>query len=367
MSYITAIGTATPPNRFDQTTLADFMVNVMHTNGSEERKIKAIFRASGIRYRYSVLDDFGKQNGFTTYPSNGAGSFPGTSRRMKLYREHALPLSIAAVEDLNNSTLDFQLSEVTHLVVISCTGMYAPGLDIDIIKHFKLSTDTERMCINFMGCYAAFNGIKAADAICKSNPAAKVLVVCTELCSLHFQPQGDDDNILANALFGDGAAALLVESAPRGEKNLSLEHFHSDLALTGEREMAWLVADSGFEMRLSSYVPDLLKNSIGNFFEALLRKGRLEAQGVKYFAIHPGGKKILEAIEKELALTKDQNRFAYEVLENFGNMSSPTVVFVLKGILEQLTSADNNAMIWSAAFGPGLTLESMLLKAHVYA
>ena len=217
-----------------------------------------------------------------------------------------------------------------------------------------------------MGCYAAFNGIKAADAICRSNHEAKVLVVCTELCSLHFQPQPDDDNILANALFGDGAAALLVEAGSRGRKSLSLELFYSDLALNGEHDMAWSVADTGFEMRLSSYVPDLLKNSIGRFFRSLLKKGNVEQQHVKYFAIHPGGKKILQAIEKELELTKEQNRFAYEVLENFGNMSSPTVVFVLKAILDQLQPEDDGALIWSAAFGPGLTLESMLLKANVY-
>ncbi len=367
MSYITAIGTATPPNKFDQTTLADFMVNVMHADEDHERKIKTVFRASGIRHRYSVLDDYGKRGNFTVYPNNGSGTFPGTAQRMQLYRKHALPLSVAAIEDLQRQARDLRWSTVTHLVVISCTGMYAPGLDIDIIKHFDLATDTERMCINFMGCYAAFNGIKAADAICRSNVSAKVLVVCTELCSLHFQPNPDDDNILANALFADGAAALLIEASPDNKKSLSLELFHSDLALNGEHDMAWSVADSGFEMRLSAYVPDLLRNSIAAFYRKLLEKGSFEAGDVKHFAIHPGGKKILQAIERELELTKEQNRFAYQILENFGNMSSPTVVFVLKAILDQLQPDDNNALIWSAAFGPGLTLESMLLKAQVYA
>lgn len=367
MSYITAIGTATPPNKFDQTTLADFMVSVMHADDAHERKIKTVFRASGIRHRYSVLDDYGKRGNYSVYPKNGSGTFPGTAQRMHLYRKHALPLSVAAIQDLANHVQDFQLASVTHLVVISCTGMYAPGLDIDIIKYFNLATDTERMCINFMGCYAAFNGIKAADAICKSNGSAKVLVVCTELCSLHFQPQPDDDNILANALFSDGAAALLIEAGPRGQMSLSLELFHSDLALNGEHDMAWSVADSGFEMRLSTYVPDLLSNSIASFYEKLLKKGNLKTADVKHFAIHPGGKKILQAIERKLDLTKEQNRFAYQVLENFGNMSSPTVVFVLKEILDQLNADDKDALIWSAAFGPGLTLESMLLKVHIYA
>lgn len=367
MSYITAIGTATPPNRFDQVTLADFMVNVMHADGNHERKIKTVFRASGIKHRHSVLDDYGKDSGYTVYPNNGSEVFPGTGERMRLYRRYALPLSIAAVNNLEENAPPFALPGITHVVVVSCTGMYAPGLDIDIIKHFNLPTDTERLCINFMGCYAAFNGIKAADVICRSNHEAKVLIVCTELCSLHFQPRPDDDNILANALFGDGAAALLVEATSGNRKSLSLELFYSDLALNGEHDMAWAVADTGFEMRLSSYVPDLLKNSIARFFRSLLEKGKIEAQAIKYFAIHPGGKKILQAIEKELELTREQNRFAYDVLENFGNMSSPTVVFVLKAILDQLQPDENGALIWSAAFGPGLTLESMLLKANVYA
>lgn len=367
MSYITTIGTATPPNRFDQATIAEFMVNVMHADENHERKIRTVFRASGIRHRYSVLDDYGKQNDFAVYPNNGNGNFPGTAERMQLYRRHALPLSISAIEDLQGRKPELSLKEVTHIIVVSCTGMYAPGLDIDLIKHFGLSTTTERMCINFMGCYAAFNGLKAADAICRSDTRAKVLVICAELCSLHFQPLPDDDNILANALFGDGAAAILVEAEASGKKCLSLEMFHSDLALNGENDMAWSVADSGFEMRLSAYVPDLLKNRIGNFFADLLAKAGFNMNEVKYFAIHPGGKRILQAIEKELNLSREQNRFAYEVLENFGNMSSPTVVFVLRRILDALESADDGALICSASFGPGLTLESVLLKAHVHA
>lgn len=367
MSYITSIGTANPVNRFEQQQLAEFMVRVMHADLTQSRKIRTVFRASGIDARHSVLEDYGRSNNYTVYPNNGDGRFPGTQERMKLYRQYALPLTIAAIDDLSVSRPDFDLRDVSHLVVVSCTGMYAPGLDIDIIKHFRLSTATERTCINFMGCYAAFNGLKAADAICQANPDAKVLVICTELCSLHFQPDANDDNILANALFGDGAAAMLVEAKSNHKPKLSIEKFHSDLALNGESDMAWSISDFGFEMRLSSYVPDLLKREISAFIDNLLAKLRITRAEIRYFAFHPGGKKILQAIENELKLDPDRNAFSYSVLRRFGNMSSPTVVFVLRDIFDQLTDADNDAWILSAAFGPGLALESMLLKVRTHA
>ncbi len=367
MSYITSIGTANPANRFEQRQLAEFMVQVMHADEFQSRKIRTVFRASGIEARHSVLEDYGRTENFEIYPNNGDANFPRTQARMQLYRQHALPLTIAAVDDLCASRPDFNIKEITHLVVVSCTGMYAPGLDIDLIKHFGLSTATERTCINFMGCYAAFNGLKSADAICKANSGARVLVVCTELCSLHFQPDANDDNILANALFGDGAAAILVEGKSDRQRKLSIEQFHSDLALNGENDMAWSISDFGFEMRLSSYVPDLLRREISRFIDNLLAKLQISRDAIRHFAFHPGGKKILEAIENELKLDPDRNAFSYSVLRRFGNMSSPTVVFVLRDIFDQLTEADHNAWILSAAFGPGLALESVLLKAMTHA
>lgn len=367
MSYITSIGTANPANRFEQQQLAEFMVRVMRADSNQSRKIRTVFRASGIEARHSVLEDYGRSSNYTIYPNNGDVPFPGTQERMKLYRQYALPLSVAAVDDLCVSRPDFDVKDVSHLVVVSCTGMYAPGLDIDLIKHFKLSTNTERTCINFMGCYAAFNGLKAADAICQANARAKVLVICAELCSLHFQPEPNDDNILANALFGDGAAAMLVEANSNCKRKLSIERFHSDLALNGEHDMAWSISDFGFEMRLSSYVPDLLKREISGFIDNLLAKPGITRADIRHFAFHPGGKKILQAIENELKLDPDHIGVSYSVLRRFGNMSSPTVVFVLRDIFDQLTEADNGAWILSAAFGPGLALESMLLKAMIHA
>jgi len=247
--------------------------------------------------------------------------------------------------------------EITHLVVVSCTGLYAPGLDIDLIKALGLRPDIQRTCINFMGCYAAFNALKLANSFCGNQADAKVLIICTELCSLHFQNANTQDNLLANALFGDGSASLIVEGKPGKGLNLKPEIFHCDLLTDGEEHMAWTVGDLGFEMRLSSYVPDIIRGGI----RALTAK-LLNGIDVNYFAIHPGGKRILEVIEKELGISHNQNAHAYNVLKNYGNMSSATVIFVLEELCKNLNGVDHNKKILSFAFGPGLTMESMLLS-----
>jgi prepilin-type processing-associated H-X9-DG protein len=240
--------------------------------------------------------------------------------------------------------------------------MYAPGLDIELVHALGLSTSVQRTSINFMGCYAAFNALKVADAFCVGNPEAYVLVVCTELCSIHFQQQPSDDNILANALFADGSAAVLVQAKPAGAKNLLCEAFHNDFSIAGQHDMAWQIGNHGFEMMLSSYVPDVIGRGIGDLTARLLKKIAIDISDISYFAIHPGGRKILEQIEAKLGLTHEQNAAAYQVLADFGNMSSVTVVFVLQEIFRKTGQEDHGKHILSFAFGPGLTLESMLLR-----
>lgn len=363
MSYITAIGTANPQNRFSQATIADFMLRSMKLTNGDGRKLKTIFKACGIEYRHSVLEDYGKVSDFTFYSQKeDFEPVPSTENRLRVFREQALGLSIASVKDLMMSVPEFRTNSVTHLIVVCCTGMYAPGLDIDLVKQLGLSSTVQRTAINFMGCYAAFNALKVADAFCKSDPAAKVLIVCTELCSLHFQREGTDDNLLANALFADGSAAVLVESESNSRLRLKLESFHSDLSSDGEQYMAWTVGDLGFEMKLSAYVPDIIRGGIASLTNSLLAKISKQLSDIQHFVIHPGGKKILEAIEQELGISRDQNRSAYEVLERYGNMSSPTVLFVLKDLTARMTGRNVGDHILSFAFGPGLTLESMILK-----
>lgn len=366
MSFITAIGTAIPQHVFSQSQLAEFMVKAMQLDEEESKKLRTIFRASGISKRASVLSDYGEANNFTFY-SNARNfePFPSTKNRNDAYRKHSIELSSQAVENAFTSIAKFDKRTITHLITVSCTGFYAPGLDIDLIIKLGLPSNTHRTCINFMGCYAAISAMKAGDAFCKADPKAKVLIVCTELCSLHFQKEVSDDNFLANALFGDGSAAVLMEAKTEERKKIVPSLFESRLIQNGSSHMAWNVGDFGFEMRLSTYVPDILENHIHGFCSELLSKRGSSLKDLKYMAVHPGGKKILANVEKALGISKDMNEVAYRVLKNFGNMSSPTVLFVLKEIFDRLNHNDDQEEIVSFAFGPGLTLEAVLFKIEM--
>lgn len=362
MAFITSIGTAVPKNKFEQETIAHFMEQLTDDQ-TERRKIHAVFRGSSINSRHSVLEDYGLKNGFSFYPNTkGLEPFPSTAQRMSAYQDHACALSMAAIA---NCVPQDRIREVTHLITVSCTGMYAPGLDIDLVDKLNLPTSTERICINFMGCYAAINALKVSDSICRAYPNAKVLIVCTELCSLHFQKEFTEDNILANALFADGSAAMLIESGPGAKTCYAIENFHSDILKTEEQHMAWGIGDLGFEMKLSSYVPQILNHGIRQLLGALIKKANIDLHQVNHFAIHPGGKKILEAVAAELKLSNGALSESYQVLRDYGNMSSPTVVFVLHEMRKKFSAQNENEFVATMAFGPGLTIESTLLKIHI--
>jgi predicted naringenin-chalcone synthase len=282
-----------------------------------------------------------------------------------MFQQHALDLSVMAVKSMLQKIPDFDLASITHVINVSCTGLYAPGLDIELVRRLGLSPGVQRTGINFMGCYAAFNALKVADAFCAQNKDAIVLIVCTELCSLHFQKSASDDNLISNALFSDGSAAVLVQgNAPSGI-SLNPIAFRTALVEADDRDMAWAIGDLGFQMRLSTYVPSLIKGGISSLVSSLLENTGKAIDDIRFFAIHPGGKKILESIEQELGLHPDLNEAAYYVLRNFGNMSSPTVLFVLGRVMETLSQNDKNEPVLSFAFGPGLTLESMLFRVEV--
>jgi predicted naringenin-chalcone synthase len=362
MSYLVAMGTANPPHQFSQSSIARFMERAMNLNPPDARKLQALFRATGIETRHSVLSDYGKDGAFDFFANSPSmDPFPSTAQRMEVYKTEAISISAQAARSCLQRV---DVASITHLVTVSCTGQYAPGLDIDLVKALGLPRHVERTNINFMGCYAAFNALKVAHAVCSADPAARVLVVCVELCSLHFQHQNTEDNMLANALFADGAAAMLVQGEALPGINLKPLSFYCDLAMEGEQDMAWSVGDRGFEMKLSAYVPQIIQKGIGDLTQQLLARVRHRGP-IDFLAIHPGGRKILSAIEQAMGIDPGRNRFAYEVLRKFGNMSSPTVVFVLDAIFRQLSEADNGKTILSFAFGPGLTLESALFAIEI--
>jgi Predicted naringenin-chalcone synthase len=365
---ITAIGTANPQFELIQSEAVEFISAAMTLNPKETRQFKSICRTSGIATRYSVLSDYGKSLGqFDFFPNNRLDAFPTTAVRMKLYEAHALDLALSAISNCINNLAHFDKMRITHLITVSCTGMYAPGLDIQIVQQYGLNTTVKRTAINFMGCYAAFNAIKMADSICRADSDAIVLIVSVELCTLHVQKKNNIDVLLANAIFADGAAAVIIQSPASSQSYLALQQFHCDLLPQTNQEMAWHIADEGFDMVLSSYVPQAIQSGIAACVQRLLTMTGDEPLAVDIYAIHPGGMKILQAFEQALGVTKAQNYYAYQILQQYGNMSSATILFVLKAILDDLNASQHHKTIFSCAFGPGLTLESMLLRVHCVA
>ena len=375
-SYISAIGTAVPEHQIAQSDIARFMADALQLKAKDRRRLLALYRASGIGYRHSVLADYSRTNNFTFFPNApDLEPFPDIQQRMQLYHREAIRLSYAAATDCLGRLPKLRRSDITHLIYVSCTGMYAPGVDIELIHLLGLNTHTQRTAVNFMGCYAAFNALKVADSIVRAYPEAKVLLVCTELCSIHFQKGTDEDTLLANALFADGSAAALVSQEPLSGVQLSMERFYCDLAPGGQQDMAWHIGNTGFEMRLSAYIPQIIKGKIQHITQRLLRQlGRSSEEGqpeppetsIDYYAIHPGGKRILRVIEEVLSLEKQDNQHAYQVLQQYGNMSSPTILFVLQSLMADLNKTDHDKNVLGLAFGPGLTLESMLLRVEAH-
>ena len=234
-------------------------------------------------------------------------------------------------------------SEITHVISASCTGMYAPGLEYLLMDDLKLSRNVGRFGINFMGCFGAFKTLGLADYIARVNEKHRVLIVCTELCSLHVQLQNDMESAVSNAIFGDGAAAAVIG---QGEGLWEIKKRASLGVPASQDKMSWDIGDHGFVMRLDKSVPDLLGKTIQPFVSDLV-----EQEKELDYAIHPGGKAILENIEKSLGLTSTQTAASWNTLENFGNMSSATFLFVLEELLRQgrkITIA--SVLQWGLAF-----------------
>lgn len=359
MAYIQQISTANPNAPLAQKDIGEFMTTAMRLKPEEERKLKAVFRLSGIQSRHSVIKDYAFKDDkeWIFYPPISQRKATTTANRMSLFQEHALPLANSSLHEVFKK---HDAKAFTHLITVSCTGMFAPGLDIQLMKAWGLNPSIERTSIQFMGCFAAINALKTARHICKSEKNAKVLIVCVELCTIHFQSEYNEDNLLANTLFGDGAASVVVSNDPN-ESLYEITGFESAVDEDSETEMAWHIGDLGFEMKLSSYVPEIIEKRIKQLTNTLMSRFELQLSDVHHYAIHPGGKRILDAVENGLNLPKTVNETAHAVLKQFGNMSSPTILFVLKELRSKI-SGDKNVL--SFAFGPGLTMESMLLKSH---
>jgi alkylresorcinol/alkylpyrone synthase len=358
---IFGIGCANPQHTMSQVEALQMAIDTFRVSGREERLLRVVFRKSGVENRYTSLHH---SIATTWLDSREPGVFntgPSTGERMGYFKEHAPPLASAAVERAleNSQTLP---AEVTHLVTISCTGFNAPGLDVDLIQQLGLPVTTQRVNVGFMGCHGAINGLRVAQGIVAANPKAVVLMCAVECCSVHYQLNWHPERSLGSALFGDGAAALVCRhdgSTRQGpHRRLRLIDTGSCLLPNSKDAITWNIGDHGFEMFLSHSVPELIEEHLNAWVASWLAQYDLEVQDIKSWAIHPGGPRIISSVESSLTLQPKDTEASREVLRNYGNMSSPTILFVLNSFLQSEASGPCVAI----GFGPGIYAEAALLE-----
>jgi alpha-pyrone synthase len=406
-----ALQTVVPPTILIQDEVRDVFAAQPDLSRLAQRLVSTSFNMSGIEKRHTVIEEL-------TLDADGADPqffdpvskrllIPSTRVRNELYITEATKLFVEAGRRALASCPGIDAADITHVVTVSCTGFYAPGPDYMLVRELGLRASTQRYHLGFMGCYASMPALRTAKQFVQADPDAVVLVVSAELCSLHLRTSNDPDTIVASSLFADGAAAGIVSSrAPApGETALSLDHFETVITPVGEGDMAWKIGDQGFEMVLSSYVPHIIDEHIEGALAPLLRRDTelcelLDADGglsvggagtaggtlvgddedilqdpaaasvavlakplnvaIEHWAIHPGGRSILDKTEAKLGLSEEQLLPSRETLREYGNMSSATVLFVLKAILDG-TATEADQRVCAMAFGPGLTVETALM------
>ncbi len=403
-----ALQTAVPPTILVQEQVRDVFAAQPDLGRLAQRIVATSFNVSGIDTRRTVIQEL------TLDSENEDPQFfdartqtllsPSTKVRNELYATEATKLYVEAGRKAIDACADLSATDITHVITVSCTGFYAPGPDYMLVRELGLSPATQRYHLGFMGCYASMPALRMAKQFVQADPDAVVLVVSAELCSLHLRTSNDPDTIVASSLFGDGAAAGIVSSrAPQpGETALVLDHFETVITPVGEGDMAWKIGDKGFEMVLSTYVPHIIDEHIEGALAPLLARdaelarsvpgvtdseleagatssgsGEREAgaapvavlarplnEAIAHWAIHPGGRSILDKTEAKLGLSEAQLGPSRQTLREYGNMSSATVLFVLKAILDApATTAEER--VCAMAFGPGLTVETGLMTIAV--
>lgn len=334
------------------------MKEISHSDEREQRIIHHLYAKSGIKTRYSVINDF-KDSGSNTLFFNGQGATPGTASRNDTYIKEGRKLFVDVAHKLLQNS-EFNNEDITHLITVSCTGFYAPGPDFDIIRALNLNPSVERYHLGFMGCYATIPALKMADQICRANQDANVMVVSVELCTIHFQANPNMDSLLSASIFADGGSGAIVSNRKSSNPSYSINGFASALLEKGKDDMAWSIGDHGFNMVLSNYIPDLLGEGLEEFMDPVFKKFSIDPSDIDLWAIHPGGRAILDKVEKVLDLSSDALQSARTVLNDYGNMSSATILFVLKELMLN-TQKPASGRTLAMAFGPGLTLETAYL------
>lgn len=356
---ILGLGCAAPTLRRSQEEALVLALSIAPPATDEDRRrIEVIYRKCGVESRgVASGDDMPDPLSLFRPATADEPNGPTTAERLHAYARRAAPLArrsaAAALADAQVAA-----SGITHLVTATCTGFGAPGWDIDLVAALGLPASVHRTHIGFMGCHAALNALRVAQAIAAADPKARVLVCCTEVCSIHFKYRARPDQIVANALFADGSASCVVGASGGGV--CALDASASHLFPASADQMSWSIGDHGFVMTLASELPATVRDQAGAWLDCWLREQGLTPDGVHHWAVHPGGPRILTAVAEAAALPRDALAASRAVLAEHGNMSSPTVLFILDR-LRQHGRLDEPAVLLS--FGPGITAEAILLRS----
>jgi alkylresorcinol/alkylpyrone synthase len=352
---IIGIGTAVPPTQLRQEDIRDLFASQPGLDRLTRRLIAAAFDGSAIQTRHTVLPELSSGGSPFVDADTRAIGAPPTGFRNAVYAREAPGLFADAARDAL-ARAGVQPADVTHVVTASCTGFFAPGPEFRLVRDLGLNTTVSRDHLGFLGCAAAIPALRAAQRICAADPSALVLVVCGEICTIHLRTSTDPDQIVSSAVFADGAAAAVVTAAPAADRpRLELDRFATAITVDGEEAMAWTIGDRGFEMTLTAEVPRVIGREVRGALAPLLDEG-----GVDAWAVHPGGRSVLDRVEGAFDLPADALALSRDVLQHYGNMSSATILFILQRMLER-DDLDDGARVLSVAFAPGLTVESALL------
>lgn len=360
-SSIIAIGTALPQFSASTDVLISHAKKFSCKNVRQEKVLEELYRRTNIASRHSVLNsiDYGPESQrMFPAPVSEKDMGPSTASRMRCYEKESIPLALAASEAALLKA-EITAEQITHLVTVSCTGFFAPGFDVALLDSLRLSQRVERTHVGFMGCHGALNGLRLANLISKAEPHSMVLLCATELCTLHFNYGWNADSILANSLFADGAASLICTATQITKPPFcNIIDSGSTLVPDTKEMMSWQIGDNGFNMHLSSQIPEVIHQHLPGFLGQWLSQNNISVDDVSNWAVHPGGPRILDAVGDSLNLCSGALEQSRIVLSECGNMSSPTVLF----ILERLKASRASGLTVLLGFGPGLTIEATLLE-----
>lgn len=364
---ILAVGTALPPTRLTQAEAMAVARALCCRTPEQASWLPGLYQGSGIVHRHLAFDraliqdilDGTRHSQSPFLPGDGdADGGPTSGQRMRHYREVAPALAWTAARAALGRA-DMPPATVTHLVTVSCTGFFAPGLDVALIKGLNLRPDVARTHIGFMGCHGALNGLRVADAFAGADERARILLCSVELCGLHYHYRWDPQKMVANALFADGAAAVVgVPQASAPADAWRVVATGSCVFGDSEDAMTWTIGDHNFEMTLSKRVPGLIARHLRPWLTAWLTEHGIDVRQVLSWAVHPGGPRILAAVEEALEFDAQALADSKAVLAECGNMSSPTLLF----ILDRLRRRNAPRPCVALGFGPGLVAEAVLFR-----